>query len=110
MDKICKNCACCDVCIHYNPYRAKDCKLWQPRVPSMWISVDDERKPVDRKRYFIAYVFGDSDIHFYGEAMYHAYEGNGLVERPHFSNEGVEGLRVTHWMEIPSLPQSQKGG
>ena len=74
-----------------------------------WISVKDEQKPKDRKRYFIAYVFGDSDIHFFGEAMYHAYEGNDLVDRPHFSNEGVDGMRVTHWMEIPKLPQPPKG-
>ena len=69
-----------------------------------WISVDDERKPKDRKHYFIAYVFGDSDMHFFGEAMYHAYEGNDIVDRPHFSNEGVNEMRVTHWMEIPKLP------
>ena len=70
-----------------------------------WIAVKDERKPKDRKNYFIAYVFGDSDIHFFGEAKYHAYEGNGIVDRPHFSDEGVDGMRVTHWMEIPKLPQ-----
>lgn len=74
-------------------------------VGSKWISVKDERKPKDRKNYFIAYVFGDSDIPFFGEAKYNAYEGNGIVDRPHFSNEGVDGMRVTNWMEIPKLPQ-----
>ena len=74
-----------------------------------WISVKDERKPKDRNNYFIAYVFGDSDMHFFGESIYHAYEGNGIVDRPHFSNEGVEGMRVTHWMEISKLPQPPKG-
>ena len=74
-----------------------------------WISVKDERKPKDRKNYFIAYVFGDSDMHFFGEAKYYAYEGNGIVDGPHFSNEGVDGMRVTHWMEIPKLPQPPKG-
>ena len=74
-----------------------------------WVSATDERKPKDRRNYFIAYVFGDSDMHFFGEAKYHAYGGNGIVDRPHFSNEGVKGLRVTHWMEIPKLPQPQKG-
>ena len=73
-----------------------------------WISVKDEKKPKDRRNYFIAYVFGDSDMHFYGEAIYHAYEGNGVVDRPHFSNEGVNDMRVTHWMEIPQLPQPPK--
>lgn len=74
-----------------------------------WIPVEDEQKPKDRKHYFIAYVFGDSDMHFFGEAMYHAFEGNDLVDRPHFSNEGVNDMRVTHWMEIPKLPQPPKG-
>lgn len=69
-----------------------------------WIPVEDERKPSDRREYFIAYVFGDSDMHFFGASMYHAHEGNGLVNRPHFSNEGVDEMRVTHWMEIPRLP------
>ena len=75
-----------------------------------WISVkDEERKPKDRQNYFIAYVFGDSDMHFFGEAKYYAYDGNGIVDRPHFSNEGVDGMKVTHWMEIPKLPQPPKG-
>lgn len=78
-------------------------------VGRKWISVKDERKPKDRRSYFIAYVFGDSDMHFFGEAKYYAYEGNGIVDRPHFSNEGVDGMRVTHWMEIPKLPQPPKG-
>ena len=78
-------------------------------VVQEWISVKDERKPKDRRNYFIAYVFGDSNMHFFGEAKYHAYEGNGIVDRPHFSNEGVDGMRVTHWMEIPKLPQPPKG-
>jgi hypothetical protein len=57
------------------------------------------------RNYFIAYVFGDFDMHFFSEAKYHAYGGNGIVEGPHFSNEGVEGMRVTHWMPIPTLPK-----
>ena len=69
-----------------------------------WIPVEDEKKPKDRKEYFIAYVFDDSDMHFFGAALYHAYGGNGVVDRPHFSNEGVNGMRVTHWMEIQKLP------
>ena len=72
-----------------------------------WIPVEDEQKPKDRRNDFIAYVFGDSDMHFFGEAKYHAYEGNGVVDRPHFSNEGVNEMRVTHWMEIPKLPLPQ---
>ena len=74
-----------------------------------WIPVSDEtRKPKDRRNYFIAYVFGDSTMTFYGEAKYHAAGDNGYVQGAHFSNEGVDGMRVTHWMEIPPLPEPPK--
>ena len=68
-----------------------------------WISVEDGR-PKRMKRYFITYKFEGSDMRFYGEAMFHPEGGNGCVDRPHFSNEGVDGMYVTHWMEIPQLP------
>ena len=70
---------------------------------SEWISVKDDY-PKRIKRYFIAYQFEGSDMRFYGEAMFHPEGGNGCVDRPHFSNEGVDGMYVTHWMEIPKLP------
>ena len=69
-----------------------------------WISIESNEKPQHLKNYFIAFVFGDSDMHFYGEAKYHAYGGNGIVDGAHFSNEGVDDMRVTHWMPIPKLP------
>lgn len=71
---------------------------------SEWISVEVET-PKRLKRYFIAYKFEGSYMRFYGEAMFHPREGNGLLDRPHFSNEGVDGMYVTHWMEIPKLPK-----
>lgn len=74
-----------------------------------WVPVSDETiKPKDRRNYFIAYVFGDSTMTFYGEAKYHAAGDNGYVQGSHFSNEGVDGMRVTHWMEIPPLPEPPK--
>lgn len=72
---------------------------------SSWISVDDE-KPKRRGRYFIAYKFDGSDMRFYGEAMWHDdIPDNGYVQGDHFSNEGVNGMYVTHWMNIPKLPE-----
>lgn len=68
-----------------------------------WISVKEDL-PKNRGHYFIAYKFDGSDMRFYGEAMFHPEGGNGFVDRPHFSNEGVDGMYVTHWMKIPKLP------
>jgi hypothetical protein len=70
-----------------------------------WISVEDE-KPKYRGHYFIAYKFADSDMRFYGEDMWHDdIPDNGFVQGDHFANEGVDGMYVTHWMEIPQLPE-----
>lgn len=72
-----------------------------------WISVKEDRKPRHLQECFVAYVFGedDSERHWYGVERWNAFEGNGLVDRPHFSNEGVEDMRVTHWMKISKLPK-----
>ena len=73
-----------------------------------WIPVTEE-KPKRRGHYFIAYKFRGSDMRFYGEAMWHDdIPDNGYVKGHHFSNEGVEGMYVTHWMEIPRLPAPPK--
>lgn len=80
-----------------------------PVVP--WISVKD-KKPKQRGSYFVAYKFAGSDMYFYGTAMWHDdIPDNGYVQGDHFSNEGVDGMHVTHWMKIPSLPKPlDKGG
>lgn len=70
-----------------------------------WVDIEENKKPRHLRECLIAYVFGDSDHHYYGVERWNAFEGNGLVDRPHFSNEGVEDMRVTHWMEIPKLPK-----
>ena len=73
-----------------------------------WISVEDE-KPKRRGHYFIAYKFAGSDMRFYGEAFWHDdIPNNGYVQGNHFSNEGVDGMYVTHWMEIQKLPVMQE--
>ncbi len=74
-------------------------------APSKWISVEDE-KPKRRGHYFIAYKFAGSDMRFYGEAFWHDdIPDNGYVQGNHFSNEGVDGMYVTHWMKIPTPPE-----
>jgi hypothetical protein len=47
-------------------------------------------------------------MRFFGEAMRHDdIPDNGYVQGDHFSNEGVDGMLVTHWMEIPELPKEE---
>ena len=77
-------------------------------VPSKWIRVEDD-KPKRRGEYFVSYVFADCDMRFYGAAFWNDdLETNGYVTGPHFSNEGVNGMKVTHWMEIQKLPVMQE--
>lgn len=92
--------ACADHLLSNGVTFAKD-----TNVPSKWISVEDEEKPKHLREYFITYKFGDSDMRFYGAAKYYAFGGNGYVDRPHFAHEGTDGMYVTHWMEIPKLPE-----
>ena len=71
---------------------------------NQWVNIAHEHPPC-RGHYFIAYKFQGSEIRFYGEAFWHDdIPDNGYVKGNHFSNEGVEGMYVTHWMKIPKLP------
>ena len=99
----CKETMLCDTLALINSQEQRIKELGEENV-SKWIPIESNEKPQHLKNYFIAYVFGDSDMRFFGEAKYHAYGGNGIVDGAHFSNEGVHDMRVTHWMPIPKLP------
>ena len=75
-----------------------------------WISVDD-RLPENGQEVFVAYVFPFQNSliskHFYSASIYYIDDGNGLVNRPHFENEGFHGMRVTHWMPLPPPPKGE---
>ena len=75
-----------------------------------WISVKD-RLPENGQEVFVAYVFPLQNSliskHFYSASIYHIDDGNGLVNRPHFENEGFRGMRVTHWMPLPQPPKGE---
>ena len=75
-----------------------------------WISVDD-RLPENGQEVFVAYVFPFQNSliskHFYSASIYYIDDGNGLVNRPHFENEGFHGMRVTHWMPMPQPPKGE---
>lgn len=36
---------------------------------------------------------------------WHAYGDNGYVNGPHFSDEGLDGLKVYYWMPLPEPPK-----
>ena len=36
---------------------------------------------------------------------WHAYGDNGYVDGPHFSDEGLDGLKVWYWMPLPQMPE-----
>lgn len=38
---------------------------------------------------------------------WHPYGYNGFINGPHFSDEGMNGMRVTHWMPIPDCPNDK---
>lgn len=101
---------CYDFMMAY-PERAEEILTkWAEEKPmNNWISVKEDKKPRHLQECLIAFVYGDddSDRHFYGVERYYAFDGNGLVDRPHFGNEGVEGMRVTHWIPIPKLPKGE---
>ena len=73
----------------------------------LWISVEDEKKPRHLQDCFISYKFAGYDRRFYGEAKYYVCGENGYVDGPHFLGEGIYGMYVTHWMEIPELPKEE---
>lgn len=69
-------------------------------VGCKWIPVT-ERLPDKMGQYICQYVFGDqTEYPFYQVLWYFT-----AIEKPHFQHEGSMGLRVTHWMPLPTLPE-----
>lgn len=81
---------------------------WLDELPGPWVPVESDKKPEHGREYFIRYTFGNSELHFHSAAKYNATDGNGYVDRPHFTNEGWKGMRVTHWMEIPAAQKMEE--
>lgn len=90
-------------------YRMEQWFMHKPQQE--WISVKD-RLPKTRREYLCICKFGeDSEYRFYNILMFHPEKeaDNGFVKGPHFSNEGMNDMRVTHWMPLPKMPVLEKG-
>ena len=75
-----------------------------------WISVEDEQKPRHGKEYLCVCALPDDPKHEWDWIMtlrWCSHGSNGLVDRPHFTDEGLNGMYVTHWMPTPKLPKEE---
>ena len=67
------------------------------REKKRWVDVR-EKLPERDGHYLCRYVFGSGGKGFYGTLDYYA-----IDPRPHFQHEGIHGMNVTHWMDIPEV-------
>jgi hypothetical protein len=70
--------------------------------------VEDEQKPLHGHDYLCVCTLPNDPEHkfdFISVRWWNATTGNGYVDRPHFSDEGFEGMTVTHWMPLPEPPK-----
>ena len=75
-----------------------------------WISVEDEQKPIHGHYYLCVCTLPNDPEHKFvwiSVRWWNATAGNYYVDRPHFSDEGVEGMTVTHWMPLPEPPEEE---
>ena len=71
-----------------------------------WISVED-RLPRRRAEYLCIYQFGDkAEYRYCGVLMFHPEENaeNCYIKGSHFSDEGMNNMRVVYWMPLPEAP------
>lgn len=71
----------------------------EAQIPK-WISVE-ERLPEKQGDYIVLYSFGETNVQRFAGVMYFI----RYDERPHFENDGLYGLHVTHWMSLPEPPK-----
>lgn len=70
-----------------------------------WIPVAERLPEKHGGTYVCLLKFPEAKEAFPHCLTWHAYGDNGYVNGPHFSDEGLDGLKVTHWMPLPELPK-----
>lgn len=88
-----------DALVYIN-YLEEHAEAFVEMVPK-WISVADERKPRHGEECICACEIDGRKILFI--LTWNSGGNNGYINEPHFSDEGVCGMRVTHWMPLPEL-------
>ena len=76
-------------------------------VGSKWISVKDRLPDKHGTVYVCLLKFPESEQAFPYCLNWYEYGDNGYVNGRHFQDEGVCGLKVTHWMPLPEAPKGE---
>lgn len=71
------------------------------REMQKWVDVR-EKLPERDGHYLCRYAFRSGGKGFFGTLDYYA-----IGPRPHFQYEGLRGMTVTHWMDIPEVTQDE---
>ena len=69
-----------------------------------WIPVS-ERLPEKHGKPYVCWLTFPSGGAFPHILNWHEFGDNGYVKGKHFSDEGLDGMKVTHWMPIPEPPK-----
>ena len=75
-------------------------------IQQEWTSVKDEL-PKRRREYLCICQFGeDPHWRFCNVLMFNPEKDgdNGCVKGPHFSDEGMDGMKVVYWMPLTKMP------
>lgn len=70
-----------------------------------WISVK-ERMPKDERQVLAYYGFDHGDGYL-GMMFVQVLDWFGHDPKPHFQHEGLNGMKVTHWMPLPEPPKEE---
>lgn len=70
-----------------------------------WIPVEEKLPEKHGGVYLCLIKFPEANMAFPHCLTWYAYGDNGYVNGPHFSDEGLDGMKVTHWMPLPEPPK-----